>query len=130
MPRCRILIVENNPDLVQSVTSLLELEPDLEVAGWTASAREAVALARELQADVALLDLSLPDGDGFEVLAQAAREAPQLRVILYTGYAGPEVAAKAATCGAAGCVVKGADFDVLAGAIRNVFGGAGFQYGR
>lgn len=123
-------MVENNEDLVQSVGRLLEFEPDLELAGWTASAREAIPRARALQADVLLLDLSLPDGSGFEVLAQAARETPQLRCILYTGHAGQELAEKAAACGAAGCIAKGADFEVLAGAIRNIFSGAGFQYCR
>ena len=130
MRPCRILIVENNEDLAQSLMQLLALEPDLEFVGWTGSALEAVPRACELRADVMLLDLSLPDGSGFEVLARAAQQAPQLRAIFFTGHAGPELAEKAAAHGAAGCVAKGADFDVLAGAIRNAFSGGGFQYYR
>jgi DNA-binding NarL/FixJ family response regulator len=117
-----VLIVENNEDLARSVAELMSLEPDLEPVGCVGFAAGAVRRAREVAADVMVLDLSLPDGSGFTVLDEAVSEAPRLKVILYTGYATPELAAKAASRGAAGCLVKGGDFEVLCAEIRRVFG--------
>jgi DNA-binding NarL/FixJ family response regulator len=116
--RCKVLIVENNEDLARSVAGLLGLEPDLEPVGCVALAADALPRARALAADVMLLDMSLRDGSGFTVLEQAAREAPGLKIIIYTGYASPVLAAEAVARGASACVVKGGDFETLCAEIR------------
>jgi DNA-binding NarL/FixJ family response regulator len=120
--RCRVLIVDNNEDLARSAAALMSLEPDLEPVGCIGSAAGAVRRAREVAADVLLLDLSLPDRSGLTVLDEVAADAPNLKVILYTGYASPELAAEATARGASACVVKGGNFDVLCTAIRRAFG--------
>jgi DNA-binding NarL/FixJ family response regulator len=119
--RCKVLIVENNEDLARSVAELLSHEPDLEPVGCVALAAEALPRARALAADVMLLDVSLRDGSGFTVLEQAVREAPELKIIIYTGYASPAFAAAAVARGASSCVVKGCDVETLCAEIRRAF---------
>jgi len=79
---------------------LESLEDYLKQAGYTvvtaSSAREAVEQARETPADVALLDMKMPEMDGFQVAAMLRQLQPGLRVIMFTGYASLETEARAA----------------------------------
>jgi len=79
---------------------LESLEDYLKQAGYTvvtaSSAREAVERARETPADVALLDMKMPEMDGFQVAAMLRQLQPDLRVIMFTGYASLETEAHAA----------------------------------
>lgn len=79
---------------------LESLEDYLKQAGYTvvtaSSAREAVERARETPADVALLDMKMPEMDGFQVAAMLRQLQPELRVIMFTGYASLETEARAA----------------------------------
>ncbi len=79
---------------------LESLEDYLKRVGYTvvtaSSAREAVEQARETPADVALLDMKMPEMDGFQVAAMLRQLQPDLRVIMFTGYASLETEARAA----------------------------------
>jgi len=76
------------------------LESYLKQAGYTvvtaSSAREAVEQAREIPCDVALLDMKMPEMDGFQVAAMLRQLQPDLQVIMFTGYASLETEARAA----------------------------------
>jgi two-component system response regulator RegA len=80
--------------------ALESLENYLKQADYTvvtaSSAREAVEQARETPCDVALLDMKMPDMDGFQVAAMVRQLQPNLRVIIFTGYATLETEARAA----------------------------------
>jgi len=80
--------------------ALKSLEDYLKQAGYTvvtaSSAREAVEQAREMPCDVALLDMKMPEMDGFQVAAMLRQLQPDLRVIMFTGYASLETEARAA----------------------------------
>jgi DNA-binding NtrC family response regulator len=80
--------------------ALESLEDYLKQAGYTvvtaSSAREAVEQAREMPCDVALLDMKMPEMDGFQVAAMLRQLQPDLRVIMFTGYASLETEARAA----------------------------------
>ena len=79
---------------------LESLEDYLKQAGYTvvtaSTAREAVERARETPADIALLDMKMPEMDGFQVAAMLRQLRPDLRVIMFTGYASLETEARAA----------------------------------
>jgi len=80
--------------------TLESLEDYLKQAGYTvvtaSSAREALEQARETSCDVALLDMKMPEMDGFQVAAMLRQLQPALRVIMFTGYASLETEARAA----------------------------------
>jgi DNA-binding NtrC family response regulator len=80
--------------------ALESLENYLKQAGYTvvtaSSAREAVEQARETACEVALLDMKMPEMDGFQVAAVLRQLQPNLRVVMFTGYASLETEARAA----------------------------------
>jgi len=80
--------------------ALESLEDYLKQAGYTvvtaSSAREAVERARERSCDVAVLDMKMPEMDGFQVAAILRQLQPDIRVIMFTGYASLETEARAA----------------------------------
>ncbi len=92
----RVLVVEDHADAGDAMRMLLEAGGhDVRVAGTVAAA---IAACNETPVDLMLLDLTLPDGDGLQVLAQAAT-TPRVTVAL-TGWDEPAVLAR---CRAAGC---------------------------
>jgi DNA-binding NtrC family response regulator len=80
--------------------ALESMEDYLKQAGYAvvtaSSAREAVEQARETFCDVALLDMKMPEMDGFQVAAMLRQLQPDLRVVMFTGYASLETEARAA----------------------------------
>jgi DNA-binding NtrC family response regulator len=80
--------------------ALESLESYLKQAGYTvvtaSSAREAVDQARDNPCDLALLDMKMPEMDGFQVAAMLRQLQPDLRVVIFTGYASLETEARAA----------------------------------
>ena len=95
-----VLLVDDSALVTEALAVLLrETGHRVRVAG---SVAEAVARAREALPDVLLLDLTLPDGDGLEVLRALAAEGRAVRApVALTGHDDPETAAR---CRAAGCV--------------------------
>jgi DNA-binding NarL/FixJ family response regulator len=115
-----ILIADDEPALRRLLTMLLERDPRLDVVGEAADGREALDRVEELDPDVLLLDVRMPNVDGLEVL-DALRGRSRPRIVVLTGFADPVTHAAALELGAAACLVKGRDFaalpDVLAGAV-------------
>jgi DNA-binding NarL/FixJ family response regulator len=79
--RQTVLIVDDHADFRSSATELLHAE-GFDVIGAAADARDALRLAAQLQPQVVLLDVQLPDRDGFEVAARLAEEAEPPQVVL------------------------------------------------
>lgn len=128
MPQlCRLLIVDDHQMLTQSLAALLNGEADLQVVGLLTSGAELLAwLPRppaSPQADVLLLDLHLPPPDGFALLPQLRHDWPDLRVLVFSTLATPEVLERVEAAGAQGFVPKSADAGQLLSAIRAVAGG-------
>nr|WP_262898415.1 response regulator transcription factor [Hymenobacter negativus] len=122
-----MLIVDDHQMLTQSLAALLASEADLRVVGLLASGAELLAWlpphTAAPAADVLLLDLHLPPPDGFTLLPQLAQQWPQLRVLVFSTLATPEVIAKVQAAGARGFVPKSADAGQLLAAIRSVAAG-------
>ncbi len=116
----RVMIAENHPDLSEVMERLIDAEPDMRCVGRTASANEVLSKARDCSADALVLDLTLHDGSGLPLLERLAAELPELKIVVYSGLAHSEEAARECKRrGAAEFVVKGSDFNVLIGALRN-----------
>jgi DNA-binding NarL/FixJ family response regulator len=102
----RVLVVDDHPVVHDGVALLVERTRSVTVAGSARSGREAIELAEQLQPDVVLLDLRLPDMLGSEAVRAIRRRAPGAVVLIFTAH--PEHAAldAAREAGAAGMVVK------------------------
>ncbi|WP_167851933.1 response regulator [Hymenobacter elongatus] len=124
---CRLLIVDDHLMLTQSLALLLAGHADMTVVAQLASGAEllrwlAAALV-PVPADVLLLDLHLPVPDGLTLLPIVQQQHPQLRVLVFSTAAAPDLIERVAAAGAAGFLPKSADAGQLLAAIRSVHAG-------
>ena len=114
----RVLIVEDHTIVRQGLISLLETFSEIEIAGQCGTGLDGLRLARELSPDVIILDLSLPDMGGIEVIHSLKEDCPTARVVVLSMHSGPEYVKPALHAGAKGYLVKGADVRDLVKAIQ------------
>jgi DNA-binding NarL/FixJ family response regulator len=119
----RLIIADDHAVVRKGLAAVLEDEADLQVVGLAGSGREAVALVQQLQPDLALLDITMPDMNGLEAAQQLAANYPRVRVLILTMHEEEAFFFEALRAGAAGYVLKGADSDEVVTAIRAVYGG-------
>jgi DNA-binding NarL/FixJ family response regulator len=117
-PRRRVLVADNNSDLAEVLGEIIRMDESLEFIGYVLTGAE--ALNKGPDADVVVLDLSLGDLHGLEVLDRLKAEARSPKVIVHTGLYSPDLAARALSRGAAAFLVKTGDPDELLAAIRTV----------
>lgn len=116
----RVLIVDDHPLLREGVAMMLSAGPDFEVVGAVGTAREALAEVARLEPDVAIIDLTLPDGDGIDVCARIQAEHPRVRLLVLTRTQADRFVMNAFRAGAHGFVVKTADPSEMVHAVRAV----------
>ncbi|MGV9326113.1 response regulator [Streptosporangium sandarakinum] len=116
----RVLLAEDQAMVRGALVSLLGLEPDIEVVGEAASGPEAVAVAREVRPDVALLDIEMPGGDGIAAAAMIREEVPDCKVVILTTFGRPGYLRRAMEAGAVAFLVKDRPASELAAAVRRV----------
>jgi CheY-like chemotaxis protein/anti-sigma regulatory factor (Ser/Thr protein kinase) len=120
LSRLKILIVDDNVDLIQSQAQVLALAGH--EAATAVSGREAVSVAERFQPDVVLLDLAMPDVDGFSA-ARALRRSPrgaQMTIIAQTGYGHSGIARDVAAAGFDGYIRKGAESGAIMAMIHGL----------
>jgi DNA-binding NarL/FixJ family response regulator len=106
MSPIRVLIADDDPLFLEALEAILGIEAQIEVAGRANDGGEAIRLARELEPDVVLMDLSMPVVDGFEASRRIRAKTPTTAVIVLTGSSNAEDVEKAYDAGAAGYVTK------------------------
>jgi DNA-binding NarL/FixJ family response regulator len=116
----RIVVAEDHPLFRRGVVSLLSSVPDFEVVGEATSGREAVELATRLLPDVVLMDLQMPGGNGIEATREITGKSPGVRVLVVTLFEDDDSVFMALRAGARGYILKDADEEELARAIRAV----------
>ncbi|MDO8673822.1 MAG: response regulator transcription factor [Dehalococcoidia bacterium] len=126
--RIRVLIVDDHGILRAGITMLLQSQGDMELAGEATTGREAIGAADRLEPDVVLMDLSMPDLDGFEATKAIKARHPNIAVLALTMYDSEEHFFKALDAGASGYVPKRAASTDLLTAIRSAFRGDVFLY--
>src|SRR5581483_11240907 len=117
----RVLIADDEPLFADALEVLLAADGRIEVVGTARNGREAVTLARDLQPDLVLMDLSMPGLDGFAATAQILGGAGRMRVLVLTGSDDPADVAKARSAGAVGYITK----DQIAGTLVETILAAG-----
>jgi DNA-binding NarL/FixJ family response regulator len=80
----RILIAEDHPLFRKGVISLLSSEPGFEVVGEATTGEEAVVRAADLQPDVVLMDLQMPEVNGIEATRRILQQSPSVRILVVT----------------------------------------------
>ena len=123
----RVLVADDQPLVRSGLTTLINLEPDLEVVGEAADGTQALALARELQPDVACLDIRMPGHDGITVARALCGPGVQhpVPVLVLTTFDLDDYVFGALEAGVSGFLLKDAEPDVIIDAIRQVAAGNG-----
>jgi two-component system nitrate/nitrite response regulator NarL len=119
-PPVRVLVADNHPLYREAVATAIRRAPGLDLVAAEEDGRQALEAVRELEPDVALLDMRMPELDGMQVLNAIVREALRVRVIFLSAHTdGPTVYA-AIAAGASGYLSKDAPADVVCDAIMVV----------
>jgi DNA-binding NarL/FixJ family response regulator len=100
------MLVDDHEIVRQGLKALLERREHLAVAGEAGSVAEAIALAAQVQPDVIVMDVRLPDGSGIEACRDIRAARPETRVLMLTSYADDEAVYASIIAGAAGYLLK------------------------
>ena len=133
-PSVRVLVVDDYGPWRQQVCSILQTQPELRVVAEVADGLEAVQKAQELQPDLILLDIGLPNLDGLEAANRIRQVAPGAAIIFLTQNSDKDIVRAAFSTGAQGYVLKMDAGSELLAAMAGVLGGddfvsSGIQWG-
>jgi len=118
----RIYVVEDHPTIRATLCETIEHEPDMTVCGTAASVAQATIEAAELAPDLLLVDLSLPDGTGYALIAHLRARQVHAPAIVLSGHPASQYRAQAERAGAAEYVDKLDASLTLVPTIRRVLG--------
>ncbi len=119
----RILLVDDHFTARLGLSLPINGEPDMQVVGEAENAAEAVALYRQLQPDVVIMDYKLPDRSGVDAVDEIRGEFPEARVLMLTVFDGEEDVYRAVIAGATGYLTKSASRNEVLQAIRKIAAG-------
>jgi len=123
MELIKILIADDHPVVREGLSAMLNKEQDIQVVGEAGNGAEAVDKAQELQPDIVLMDLRMPEVDGVEAMRQIGAVNPDIRFIVLTTYDNDEYIFKGIEAGARAYLLKDAPREELFKAIRAVHKG-------
>jgi DNA-binding NarL/FixJ family response regulator len=119
----RILIVDDHPLLRQGLIGLISTQPDFEVCGEASGVAEARQMAASARPDVAIVDLTLKDGNGIELIKEFTEQYPHLKILVVSMHDELLFAERALRAGAVGYVSKHEAIRTIVQAVRTVLGG-------
>jgi DNA-binding NarL/FixJ family response regulator len=121
--KSRVLIVDDHPIVRHGLKQMIDAEPDLVVCGEAQSDREARTALRELAPDVMIVDVSLAQGDGMDLVREVHAQRPDLPMLVLSMHDETIYAERLLAAGASGYIMKEAAYDQLLIALRRVLGG-------
>jgi DNA-binding NarL/FixJ family response regulator len=116
----RVVIADDHPVVRRGLRETLMSEPDIAVLAEVARAEDVVPMLTSVNADVLLLDLSMPGRGGMDVIRDVRRVFPFLRVLVVSMHTEPQYAVRAVRAGAAGYLTKATATEELIEAVRSV----------
>lgn len=117
----RVFLADDHPPLRAGIAAILNSQPDIKVVGEAGSGRE--ALESEVIADVYIVDLRMPDGDGVHLIKELMKRDPSSKVLVLTTYDNEEDVFRALEAGARGYLLKDTNTEELVAALRQVHAG-------
>ena len=122
----KVLVVDNHGILRQGIQALIEKHSDMEVVGQADNGLDAVKLARQLQPDVVLMDVTMPKLNGIEATRQIKSELPDIKVLALSVHAKREFVLDMVRAGVSGYMLKECVFDDLVHAIKVIVAGQSY----
>ncbi|CAB4787068.1 MAG: response regulator [Actinobacteria bacterium] len=119
----RLLIVDDHSVVRRGLETLLGTFADIEIVGTAADGNEAVQLAAECHPDIILMDLSMPNLDGFEATRQILAANPKIRIVALTSFSEQRKVFDAISSGAIGYLLKDSTPAELVDGVRAAFAG-------
>lgn len=114
----RVLAVDDHPVVRAGLAQLLGQADDIELIGVAEDGERALAIVRERETDVVLMDLEMPGMDGIQATARIRHEHPRTQLVVLTSFSDSDRVLDALDAGAIGYLLKGADPDELLQGIR------------
>jgi DNA-binding NarL/FixJ family response regulator len=119
----RVLVADDHPLFRQGLRTAIEAGDGVEVVGEAETGVEAVALTLELQPDVVVMDVQMPERNGIEATREIVGQSPHVGVLVLTMFEDDDSVFAAMRAGARGYLLKGSDHDEIVRAIRAVSSG-------
>jgi DNA-binding NarL/FixJ family response regulator len=120
MRQITVLLVDDVTSVRKGLSTLLQLKGDLKIVGEAENGLEAVKLAEQLKPDVILMDLAMPELDGFEATRRIKANHPQIGIIVFSIHGDGDTREKARAVGADAFINKEAETQLLIEAIQKV----------
>src|SRR3954451_4320210 len=117
----RVLLCDDVQAFRALIRYTLEDEEDIEVVGEAADGNEGVRQAADLQPDVVLLDLSMPECDGLEAIPAMRKRSPRTQIVALSGFTAERMSGPVIASGARAYLEKGVELSEIAATIRMVF---------
>src|SRR6187455_1842121 len=121
--RIRVLLVDDHAVVRMGLKAFFDPLDDIEVVGEASDGSEGVAMARRLTPDVVLMDLLMPNMDGVTAIGRIKAELPETEIVTMTSFIEEEKVTAALEAGASGYVLKDAEAEEVAAAVRAAFAG-------
>jgi CheY-like chemotaxis protein len=107
MRSTRILLVDDNPDIRETLREIIEENPAWRICGEAAEGRTAISQARKLRPDLIILDYHMPELDGVEAAQRILQQSPQTPIVFFTAEISHEVARQGLALGVRSVITKG-----------------------
>jgi DNA-binding NarL/FixJ family response regulator len=114
-----VLIVDDYEVVRDGLVALLA-DPEIEVVGQAATGAEALRLAAQIHPQIVMLDVRMPDIDGFQIMRQIAELSPDSHIVVLSAFDNPTYVARAVTLGASDYILKGARRDEMISSIKAI----------
>jgi DNA-binding NarL/FixJ family response regulator len=126
MPPITVLLADDHTIVRDGLRALLELASDITVVGEARQGREAVALARKFSPEVVVMDIAMPQLNGFSATRQILALLPATKILMLSAYTDEPYVHRAREAGAAGFLGKESSAQCLSGAIRTLAMGGSY----
>jgi len=119
----RVIIVDDHPVVRRGLKQIITAEQDMQVVNEAETAREAIRVIRQTACDAVVLDITLPDASGLDVLSRLKSERPTLPVLIMSIHDEEQYALRVLKSGASGYLMKNSIPEELIKAIRKITSG-------